>query len=107
MATKKKPTVAPSPVTVTKAVIVDSGDAVKQAVEVVESWPKLVVIKNDTSCRFIETVSRTLLEPHSDRTITVSKDEFARINNNFKQLNILNRWENGLQIIYPLGVEDA
>jgi hypothetical protein len=86
----------------------EAGTAVAAAItaELSATWPQKVVLKNDTPFRFMESVTRTLLEANSDRTVSVSKDEFVRINNNFKQLNILNKC-NGLQVICPLGVENA
>ena len=124
---KRNPGVAPASTAAPVAVVEKSGDAPKvdetivaesgdgvvdKAVEAVitaensATWPQKVTLKNDTPFRFMESVTRTLLQANSDCTVSVSKDEFVRINNNFKQLNILNKC-NGLQVICPLGVENA
>lgn len=82
--------------------------AVVEKTPLVSDWPKLVVIKNDTPVRVNESVSRTVLMPYSDATVTIEcEDDFAQLVKNFKHLNALNQWENGLSVTYPIGVENA
>lgn len=73
----------------------------------VATWPRAVVVKNDTPFRFTEKVKSVILTAHSEQTVMVSESELMRIKHNFMQLNLLNNWNNGLTVVDSVGEENG
>lgn len=103
---------AASKVTTTKEPVVVAQESVKEKEAVAESqvtYPCSVLLKNNTHRRVTGSVTGgAVLMPHSENTVEVkSEGDLKQIINNFEQLNQLNKWTNGLQVIHPLGDDDA
>ena len=73
----------------------------------VATWPRDVVVKNNTAFRFVEKVKSVVLTAHSEQMVMVSESEFMRIKHNFMQLNLLNNWNDGLTVVDSLGEENG
>lgn len=72
--------------------------------QIADTWPKSVVLKNDTPVRVRESVTRTVLMPYSECRVLVANElAMSQIEKNFKSLNALNNWENGLTAALSLG----
>lgn len=69
----------------------------------VATWPRDVVVKNNTAFRFVEKVKSVVLTAHSEQTVMVSESELLRIKHNFMQLNLLNNWNDGLTVVDSVG----
>ena len=76
---------------------------VKSTSQVEATWPREVVVKNNTPFQFIEKVKSVILTAHSTQTVIVSESELLRIKHNFMQLNLLNNWNDGLTVLDSVG----
>ena len=79
----------------------------KSTPQAVATWPREVVVKNNTPFRFVEKVKSVILTAHSEQTVMVSESELMRIKHNFMQLNLLNNWNDGLTVVDSLGEENG
>lgn len=97
-ATTDKPVVVPQAQVQEKEAVADN----------VVTYPRSVLLKNNTPRRVKESVTGVALMPYSENAVEVkSEGDLKQIINNFMQLNTLNKWVNGLQVIHPLGDDNA